>query len=177
LGRYPIKFPAIKKTEKEKKMNRRLAATIFLLTLFISACASPATPAPATATETLIVPTDTSIPATETSAPATEVPTATEPSTTSTGDVSFANDVLPIFQATCVKCHGGEDLKEGLDLTTYDGLIAGSFNGAVITAGNADDSYLVHQLLEGEMPKRGPRLADEQIQIIVDWINQGAINN
>jgi hypothetical protein len=47
----------------------------------------------------------------------------------------------------------------------------------VITAGNADDSYLVHQLLEGEMPKRGPRLADDQIQIIVDWINQGAINN
>jgi mono/diheme cytochrome c family protein len=162
-------------------MKPRLAAITFLLTLFISACATEATPqatpVPATATETLIVPTETSIPATETSAPLTEAPVATEPPATSSGDVSFVNDVLPIFPATCVKCHGGQEVKEGLDLTTYDGLIAGSFNGAVITPGNADDSYLVHQLLEGEMPKRGPRLADDQIQIIVDWVNQGAINN
>ncbi len=162
-------------------MNPRLIAITFLLTLLISACATEgtfqATPVPATATEALIVPTDTSIPATETAVPATEAPAATEPPITSNGDVSFVNDVLPIFQASCVKCHGGEQLKEGLDLTTYDGIIAGSLNGAVMTPGNADDSYIVHQMLEGEMPKRAPRLADDQIQIIVDWINEGAINN
>jgi mono/diheme cytochrome c family protein len=163
-------------------MNPRLAATTFLLSVFISACATEgtpqATPVPATATEALIVPTDTFIPATETSVPATEVPTlATEPPAAGSDGVSFVNDVLPVFQASCINCHGGREIKEGLDLTTYEGTMAGSFNGTVLTPGNSNDSYLVHQLLEGEMPKRGPRLADDQIQIIVDWINQGALNN
>jgi mono/diheme cytochrome c family protein len=162
-------------------MKQRLAATTIFITLIISACATaatpPATPEPATATETVPTLTETSVPATDTSAPATEVPTiATEPPAANEA-ISFANDVLPIFQASCANCHGGREIKEGLDLTTYEGTIAGSFNGTVITPGNADDSYLVHQLIEGEMPKRGPRLADDQIQIIVDWINQGAINN
>src|SRR5689334_11167293 len=108
-------------------MKPRLAATTFLLALFISACAAAGTPQatlePATATETVIVPTDTSIPPTETSVPTTEAPAVTEPVTTSGGDISFANDVLPIFQASCVKCHGTEQIKEGLDLRTYDGVI------------------------------------------------------
>lgn len=163
-------------------MKQRLAATTILLTLFLSACATAATPQatpePATATESVPTLTETSAPVTDTSVPATEAPTiATEPPAADNGDVSFTNDVLPIFQVSCASCHGGREIKEGLDLTTYEGTLAGSFNGTVITPGNADDSYLVHQLIEGEMPKRGPRLADDQIQMIVDWINQGAINN
>jgi hypothetical protein len=162
-------------------MKPRLATITLLLALFISACAGTATPEatpePATPTETVIVPTDTSAPPTETSAPITEVPTTTEPATGISDGVSFANDVLPIFQASCANCHGGREVKEGLDLTTYEGIIAGSFNGAVITPGSADDSYLVQQIIEGEMPKRGPHLTDDLIQIIVDWINQGALNN
>ena len=55
--------------------------------------------------------------------------------------------------------------------------MAGSFNGVVVIPGNAADSFLVQQLINGEMPKRGPKLTDEQIQIISDWINAGALNN
>ena len=55
--------------------------------------------------------------------------------------------------------------------------MAGSFNGTVITPGNAEDSFLVQQLLDGEMPKRGPKLTLEQIQIIINWVNAGALNN
>ena len=62
-------------------------------------------------------------------------------------------------------------------MTSYDTLMAGSFHGTVVTAGNADDSFLVQQLIEGEMPKRGPKLTAEQVQIIADWINAGALNN
>ncbi len=62
-------------------------------------------------------------------------------------------------------------------MTTYDSLMAGSFNGTVVTPGNAADSFLVQQVVEGEMPKRGPKLTAEQIQIITDWINAGALNN
>jgi hypothetical protein len=62
-------------------------------------------------------------------------------------------------------------------MRTYDTLMAGSFNGTVITAGNAADSFLIEQLVNGEMPKRGTKLTADQIQIIIDWINAGALNN
>jgi hypothetical protein len=31
--------------------------------------------------------------------------------------------------------------------------------------------------MEKEMPKRGPKLKPEQVQLINDWINAGAPNN
>ncbi|MEW6405026.1 MAG: cytochrome c [Chloroflexota bacterium] len=55
--------------------------------------------------------------------------------------------------------------------------MVGSQNGSVLTPGSADDSFLVEQIVEGEMPKRGPQLTPDQIQIIVDWINAGALDN
>jgi mono/diheme cytochrome c family protein len=91
--------------------------------------------------------------------------------------VSFAKDVMPIFESRCINCHGGESTKEGLDLKTFAALMAGSRNGSVVTPGNANDSYLVEQLLNGKMPKRGPKLTPDQIQVIVNWVNSGAPNN
>ena len=106
-------------------------------------------------------PTDTSIPVTE----------------TPVSDVSFAQDDMPIFEATCIKCHGVEQIKEGLDMRTCEDIMAGSFNGPVIVPGNAAQSLLVQQLIDGEMPKRGPKLPVEQIRIISEWIDAGALNN
>ena len=166
-------------------MNKALTISLTLLTLLIIiACGglTPQTPPePATATETVIQPTQpaasTNTPLsspipTDTSTPATEAPIEAP-----VASVSFINDVLPIFENSCNKCHGVEQIKEGLDMRTYETLMAGSFNGTVITPGNAEDSFLVQQLLEGEMPKRGPKLTLEQIQIIINWINAGALNN
>jgi hypothetical protein len=107
----------------------------------------------------------------------TPLPQATEATTASTASVSFVNDVLPIFESRCINCHGGEQTKEGLDLKTYAALMAGSQNGSVITPGSAEDSYLAQQLLDGEMPKRGPKLTPNQVQVILDWINAGALDN
>jgi mono/diheme cytochrome c family protein len=161
------------------KIRNQLILT-FLFAAILAACGTQTvqpTLEPATATSTLIPPTETSaptdVPATlaataEASIPSTEAPAAS---------VSFANDVMPIFNTTCVKCHGVEQIKEGLDLRTYDALMQGSFNGSVITPGNASDSFLVQQLVEGEMPKRGQKLSASQIQVIIDWVNAGAINN
>jgi hypothetical protein len=53
----------------------------------------------------------------------------------------------------------------------------GSDNGPVVTPGNADNSLLVELLLNQKMPKRGPKFTPAQIQIIIDWINQGALDN
>ncbi len=164
-----------------------LILALLILTM-LSACSGQTTQTPtepAAPTATIIQPTETISP-TETSAP---VPTNTQPDATATSsptetpaaavttNISFAKDVMPILESACINCHGGEQVKEGLNMNTYEGLMAGSFNGAVIEPGKAANSFLVEQVVNGEMPKRGPKLTPEQIQIISDWINAGALNN
>lgn len=92
-------------------------------------------------------------------------------------DISYSNDVYPILESRCGKCHMGSFTSENLNMETYDSLMAGSQNGAVIVAGNAKESLLARKILKGEMPKRGPKLTSAQVQIIIDWINAGAPNN
>jgi len=55
--------------------------------------------------------------------------------------------------------------------------MAGSENGAVVIPGDADNSLLAEQVVSQEMPKRGPKLTPPQVQTILDWINQGALDN
>jgi uncharacterized membrane protein len=92
-------------------------------------------------------------------------------------DVSYSKDVQPILESRCGKCHMGEHVSEGLDMNSYETLMAGSQNGPVIVPGNASDSPLVQKVAEGKMPKRGPKLTPAQIQTITDWINAGALSN
>lgn len=160
-------------------MNFKLRPTLFIvagLALILAACAAP-TPEPTAIptlaptntsaplpTETLALPTHTALPA------PTDTPAAT-------ASVSFVNDVMPILQNRCFNCHGGEQTKEGLSFASYETLMSGSDNGPVLIPGDANNSLLVQQLLKGKMPKRGPKLTPEQIQLIIDWINAGALNN
>jgi len=119
-------------------------------------------------------PTDTAVPA-STPVPPTEAP-LTQASNQGAA-VSFANDILPLLNNRCANCHGGNRTEEGLNLLSYTALISGSKNGAVVTPGDADSSLLVEMLVNQEMPKRGPKLTPTQIQPIIDWINQGALDN
>jgi uncharacterized membrane protein len=147
------------------------------LAMIIAACAAP-TPEPNSAPT--LEPTNTSAPLpTDTVAPPpTETAAPVEPTATpEVSGVSFANDILPILQNRCFNCHGGEETKEGLNLGSYATLMAGSDNGPVVVAGDAANSLLAQQLLNGKMPKRGPKLTPTQIQLIIDWINAGALNN
>ena len=159
-------------------MNKILLVFIIFAGLIITACgsqpteapASPPTEEPAPVTEE---PADTAVPPTD--AP-TEEPTA-EPAASS-GEISFTNDVQPLLESRCKNCHGGDrGTEEGLDMTSYANLMAGSDNGPVIIAGDADSSLLVELLVEQKMPKRGPKLAPPQVQLIIDWVNQGALDN
>ena len=131
------------------------------------------TSAPATEAPTDPPPTDTAAP-TETVA-ATEAP-ATQPAVEG-ATVSFANDIIPIFESRCIGCHGGQRTQEGLDLKTHASIMAGSNNGPVVTPGDAVNSLLVELVTALKMPKRGPKLTPPQIQLITDWVNQGALDN
>jgi mono/diheme cytochrome c family protein len=166
-------------------MKTKLIAGLILLTFILAACGgSPTQTAPEPAaspqaeSQPTVVPTLTTAPPTETEAVAPTME-ATEPATEVpvTGGVSFANDVMPILAGSCRDCHGGNQTRAGLNLTTYESLMSGSINGAVVVAGNSADSVLVQLVTEGKMPKRGPKLSPEQVQTISDWIAAGAPNN
>lgn len=152
---------------------------LILITGLLSACgsqptteapASPPTGKPASPTQAPIS-ADTAIAPTEVP---TEAPTA-EPAASS--GISFTKDILPILQSRCVNCHGGERIEEGLIMKTYEDIMAGSDNGPVVIPGDSDNSLMAEMLLANKMPKRGPKLTPPQVQLIVEWINQGALNN
>lgn len=144
-----------------------------LLLVVLAACASQ-TPA-ATQPPAYTNPTSSSGPATAYANPGAAATSA--PAAGAVGTVSFSKDILPIMETSCVDCHGGEKTSKGLDLKSYASLMAGSQNGAVINAGDAAASKLVASVQSGKMPKRGAKLTAEQIQLLVDWVNAGAVDN
>ena len=91
---------------------------------------------------------------------------------------SFSADIAPILTKRCAiaKCHV-VDGPHDIDLRTYDTLMKGGDEGAIVIAGNARDSEIVEEIAEGKMPPEGPSLDAAQIQLIIDWINEGAKNN
>ena len=88
--------------------------------------------------------------------------------------VSFRNNVQPIFAARCVACHGGTN---GLYLDTYENVMKGGRNGAVVVPGDVYNSRLAYYVYSGYMPFRSTPLTPAEIQTILDWIAAGAQNN
>jgi mono/diheme cytochrome c family protein len=103
------------------------------------------------------------------------------PASTKTG-VTYATDIKPIFDASCVKCHDGTKPKVAarLALDTLAGALKGDRDGAVIKPGDSAHSDLVLSVAhigddpDSFMPKRAKQLTPEQIGLIRAWIDQGA---
>lgn len=100
-------------------------------------------------------------------------------------EVSFKQDVFPVLSEHCLSCHktGGEgQMKSGLSMENYDGLMKGTKFGPIIVAGSHVSSTLI-LLLEHQghpsinMPKDKPAIEKSQIELIKKWIDQGAKNN
>ncbi|MEJ2604242.1 MAG: hypothetical protein P8172_13315 [Gammaproteobacteria bacterium] len=108
--------------------------------------------------------------------------------------VSFSADVQPILIAQCAECHSGDAEGEnasGLDVSDYASLMHGTRLGRVVVPGSAASStlYLVvsgESAPEIQMPPhhdeawaegRGRPLDKDEVDLIKDWIDQGARNN
>ena len=94
--------------------------------------------------------------------------------------VDFAKDIQPILQQNCVKCHGPEKQEGRLRLDQKDAALKGGKDGVVIVAGNAEKSEVYRRInlpkTDGDfMPHEGEPLAKAQIDLIREWINQGAV--
>ncbi|SIS95239.1 Planctomycete cytochrome C [Roseivivax lentus] len=86
-------------------------------------------------------------------------------------------DVFPIFELRCVNCHAEHGASKGLRLDSYAAILAGSDRGAVVLPGLAAKSELIRRLT-GESAPRMPFLStplpDEEVALIVRWIDGGA---
>ena len=91
-------------------------------------------------------------------------------------ELSFGRDIQPILEQRCHACHGGANKLGELDLTTAEGIAKGGVHGPAITAGDADASRLYRHLTGLEQPAMplGGKLAQDEIDKIAAWINQGA---
>jgi len=106
------------------------------------------------------------------------------PASTQTG-VTYATDIKPMFDSSCIKCHSGDKAKAHLHLDTLAGALKGTKKGPVIKPGDSAGSLMVkavaHVLPDDDswMPplknKAGIKpLTPEQIGLLRAWIDQGA---
>ena len=60
--------------------------------------------------------------------------------------VTFAKDIQPLFKVSCVQCHGTNRPKAQLNLTTLEGVLKGTKQGPIVTAGDSTNSFLVKSI-------------------------------
>ena len=115
---------------------------------------------------------------------AADVDTSKLPAAATTTGLTYAKDISPIVEKSCLKCHSGNRPKSKYSMEELASIIKGGSSEEVsIIAGKSDKSpfvwYIADLVEEMEMPpldKRDkyPQLTKEQISLIRAWIDQGA---
>ncbi len=88
--------------------------------------------------------------------------------------------IAPIFDRSCVSCHGPKKVKGEFRLDTYAGLMSGGENGAEVVPWHPGKSELVRRLTlpqddDDFMPNNGKNLlTPDEVRLIGQWIAAGA---
>jgi hypothetical protein len=110
------------------------------------------------------------------------------------GTVSFAGRIQPIFTANCAVCHrpGGIAHLRGIELQLLEGESHNRLVNqpsvqepalTIVVPGDSASSLLFLKIssdsppVGDRMPLGGPPLSQSRIDLIRDWIDQGARNN
>lgn len=150
-----------------------LAISILLATIFIASCGDEGdTPEDTTGMTDVLQPTTPS----ETPPPPVEGPPPDE--VVEEAGVSFQEDIQPIIASECAiaGCHAAPGAA-GLDLSNYDTFKKGGNTAPGFIAGDGKGSNVVKRIDGGGMPLGRPPLDGDQIQLFIDWIDEGAENN
>lgn len=95
-------------------------------------------------------------------------------------EVDFVRDVRPIFKEHCYDCHGADKQKSGLRLDVKSAALkGGEYHRPNIAPGKAADSNLIRfvrgEVEDMQMPPKGGALSAEEISILSEWIDKGAV--
>ena len=93
--------------------------------------------------------------------------------------VEFDNNVRPLLELHCIKCHGADKQKGGLQLDTLGQALKGGESGTALAKGDPAKSLLIERIsLEANhddiMPPKGDPLKPAEIEILRQWITDGA---
>jgi hypothetical protein len=88
----------------------------------------------------------------------------------------FQEKVRPFLTANCLKCHGGEKVRSGLNLSSRELLLKGGDNGPAVTPGKGQASRLVKLVARQEEPHMPPKTPapKEAVELLAKWIDLGA---
>lgn len=92
----------------------------------------------------------------------------------------FTLEVLPLLEAKCIACHGGDpaEIKGGLDLTSFAGILrGGESEQPIIVPGEPDKGLLIEAIRRTGLempPKLNDRLTKTQVAVFEEWISAGA---
>ena len=86
--------------------------------------------------------------------------------------VNFSTQIVPIISTSCAKsgCHVSGSQKPYMDANQYSNLINGGFVNTIVPS-----QSIIYQMLNGQMGQYIP--SNDDIQLIYDWIRNGAPNN
>lgn len=93
----------------------------------------------------------------------------------------FATEIRPLFERTCLGCHGPKKQASGLRLDVRKSALSGGDSGEpAIVPGNSTESLLVRYVAAKDglrMPPEDSKIAPwtaEQITLVIAWIDSGA---
>jgi mono/diheme cytochrome c family protein len=94
-------------------------------------------------------------------------------------EVDFRKEIYPILQQACHRCHGPDQAMGELRLDRKQAAMQGGISGKIIVSGNSKESRLLQRVLgiggEPRMPLGGAPLTEQQIALLRQWIDQGAL--
>jgi len=94
--------------------------------------------------------------------------------------VQFNRDIRPIFEQSCLKCHGPEKQNSDFRVDEYAMLLSGGESEIpAVVPGDLSESLmvdLIHSTGDDQMPPEGKSepLTNEQIALLEQWIQEGA---
>ncbi len=92
---------------------------------------------------------------------------------------NYDDDIKPLFARRCFACHSAGEMRSGLNLEAYTGVVKGGNSGDAVIAGRPTASLLFkaisHEEGAPQMPLGGAKLPDAEIALIRDWIQQGLL--
>jgi Planctomycete cytochrome C len=107
-------------------------------------------------------------------------PGSAQAGTDTTHTYTYEKDVAPIIQKYCISCHGSDNMNPSdLYMDDFATLMKGGKHGVPVVLGNPEKSALYFKLLPDppfgkQMPRGHKKITPEAVQIIHDWIQEGA---
>lgn len=94
-------------------------------------------------------------------------------------DVDFRQQIQPVLENACVRCHGADSAKGGLRLDTKAGFLKGGKHGPVIDAKDYTKSDLLRRISlprdhSDIMPQETEPLSGPHKNWLTDWVRTGA---